>query len=83
VTIRNYAGSSRRGSRLKVIRWKYIPRRHCNPDAHLFCQRLLPAIAKAPFDAAAARQQQEAWARHLGTLVETTNSVSEDPHSAG
>jgi formylglycine-generating enzyme required for sulfatase activity len=35
-----------------------------------------PAPAKAPFDAKQARAHQEAWARHLGTTVETTNSVS-------
>ena len=31
--------------------------------------------AVAPFDAAQARAHQEAWAKHLGTTVETTNSV--------
>ena len=34
-----------------------------------------PVPAKAPFDAKQARAHQEAWARHLGTTVETTNSV--------
>lgn len=34
-----------------------------------------PPPAKAPFDAAQARKHQEAWARHLGQEVETTNSV--------
>ena len=34
-----------------------------------------PPIAKAPFDAKQARAHQEAWAKHLGTEVETTNSV--------
>ncbi len=34
-----------------------------------------PPTAKAPFDAAQARTHQEAWARHMGTTVETTNSV--------
>ncbi len=33
-----------------------------------------PPPAVAPFDAAAARAHQEAWAKHLGTTVETTNS---------
>lgn len=34
-----------------------------------------PAAAKSPFDAVQARAHQEAWARHLGTAVEMTNSV--------
>lgn len=34
-----------------------------------------PPPAVAPFDAAQARAHQEAWAKHLGTTVETTNSV--------
>ena len=34
-----------------------------------------PPIAKAPFDAATAKQHQQAWAKHLGTTVETTNGV--------
>ncbi|MBC7817344.1 MAG: SUMF1/EgtB/PvdO family nonheme iron enzyme [Planctomycetaceae bacterium] len=34
-----------------------------------------PPLAKAPFDAKQARAHQEAWAKHLGTTVETTNSV--------
>jgi len=34
-----------------------------------------PPPAIAPFDAKQARAHQEAWARHLGTTVETTNSV--------
>lgn len=33
-----------------------------------------PPPAVAPFDAAAARAHQQAWAKHLGTTVETTNS---------
>ncbi|QDU31402.1 Serine/threonine-protein kinase PknB [Anatilimnocola aggregata] len=35
----------------------------------------VPPLAKAPFDAAQAKQHQQAWAKHLGTEVETTNSV--------
>ena len=34
-----------------------------------------PTPAKAPFDAAGAKAHQQAWAKHLGTEVETTNSV--------
>ncbi len=34
-----------------------------------------PAMAVAPFNAAQARSHQEAWAKHLGTTVETTNSL--------
>jgi formylglycine-generating enzyme required for sulfatase activity/serine/threonine protein kinase len=34
-----------------------------------------PPLAKAPFDAAQAKAHQAAWAKHLGTEVETTNSV--------
>jgi formylglycine-generating enzyme required for sulfatase activity len=34
-----------------------------------------PPRAVAPFDAAAAKRHQEAWARHLETSVERTNSV--------
>lgn len=34
-----------------------------------------PATAVAPFDARQARAHQEAWAKHLGTTVETTNSI--------
>ena len=36
---------------------------------------LAPPLAKAPFDAAQAKAHQAAWANHLGTQVETTNSV--------
>ena len=34
-----------------------------------------PPLAKAPFDAKTARAHQDAWAKHLGTKVETTNSL--------
>ncbi len=34
-----------------------------------------PPTAIAPFDTAAAKAHQEAWAKHLGTDVETINSV--------
>ncbi len=34
-----------------------------------------PPPAVAPFDAAQAKAHQAAWAKHLGTQVETTNSV--------
>ncbi len=34
-----------------------------------------PPLAVAPFDAAQAKAHQAAWAKHLGTQVETTNSV--------
>jgi formylglycine-generating enzyme required for sulfatase activity/serine/threonine protein kinase/Leucine-rich repeat (LRR) protein len=37
--------------------------------------RAVPPLAIAPFDAKQARAHQEAWAKHLGTTVETTNSV--------
>ena len=36
-----------------------------------------PPLAKAPFDAAQAKAHQESWAKHLGTTVETTNSVGQ------
>jgi formylglycine-generating enzyme required for sulfatase activity/serine/threonine protein kinase len=36
-----------------------------------------PPLAIAPFDAAQARAHQEVWAGHLGTTVETTNSVGQ------
>jgi len=36
-----------------------------------------PSPAVAPFDAAQARKHQEAWAKHLGIKVETTNSISQ------
>ena len=36
---------------------------------------VVPPLAQAPFDAAQAKAHQEAWAKHLGTEVETTNSV--------
>ncbi len=36
---------------------------------------LAPEPAKAPFDATQAKAHQEAWAKRLGTTVETTNSV--------
>src|SRR5437764_6610313 len=32
-----------------------------------------PPLAIAPFDAAQAKAHQAAWAKHLGTTVETTN----------
>jgi serine/threonine protein kinase len=34
-----------------------------------------PPLAIAPFDATQAKAHQEAWAKHLGTQVETTNSI--------
>jgi serine/threonine protein kinase len=34
-----------------------------------------PPVAVAPFDAAQAKKHQEAWAKHLGEPVETTNSI--------
>ncbi len=34
-----------------------------------------PVMAIAPFDEKQARAHQEAWAKHLGTPVETTNSI--------
>ncbi|QDU31403.1 Serine/threonine-protein kinase PrkC [Anatilimnocola aggregata] len=34
-----------------------------------------PPLAKAPFDAAQAKAHQQAWAKHLGTQIETVNSV--------
>ena len=34
-----------------------------------------PPLAVAPFDAAKAKQHQEAWAKHLGVPVEITNSI--------
>ena len=34
-----------------------------------------PPLAKAPFDATQAKAHQEAWAKYLGTTVETVNSV--------
>jgi len=36
-----------------------------------------PPPANAPFDAAQARKHQEAWAKHLGIPVETTNSIGQ------
>ena len=36
-----------------------------------------PPLAKAPFDATQAKAYQAAWAKHLGTQVETTNSVGQ------
>ncbi len=35
-----------------------------------------PPLADAPFDAAKAKEHQEAWAKHLGVDVETTNSIA-------
>ncbi|MCH2118999.1 MAG: SUMF1/EgtB/PvdO family nonheme iron enzyme, partial [Pirellulales bacterium] len=35
----------------------------------------IPAPAVAPFDAAQAKAHQTVWAEHLGTRVETTNSI--------
>ena len=34
-----------------------------------------PPLATAPFTAAAAREHQEAWAKHLGQPREVTNSI--------
>ena len=36
----------------------------------------VPAPAVAPFSTKQARAHQEAWAKHLGTTIETTNSIS-------
>src|SRR5436189_247275 len=38
---------------------------------------LPPARAIAPFDAAQAKAHQAAWANHLATTVETTNSIGQ------
>ena len=37
--------------------------------------RSAPPPARAPFDAQQAKAYQMAWARHLGTTVEATNSL--------
>ncbi len=34
-----------------------------------------PPLAVAPFDARQAKEHQQAWAKHLGVSVETTNSI--------
>ena len=34
-----------------------------------------PAVATAPFDAARAKEHQDAWAKYLGVLPEITNSI--------
>lgn len=34
-----------------------------------------PEMAKTPFDASQARTHQEAWAKYMGTTVESTNSI--------
>ena len=44
------------------------------PTAHNWSEDQ-PAPAIAPFTAEEAKQHQEAWAEHLGTEVETTNSI--------
>jgi formylglycine-generating enzyme required for sulfatase activity len=44
-----------------------MPSRDLPPDS--------PPPAIAPFDAAAAKTHQEAWAKHLGVEVETENSI--------
>ena len=36
-----------------------------------------PPLAKAPFDEKQARAHQAAWAKHLGTEIETTNSIGQ------
>ncbi|MCL4204939.1 MAG: formylglycine-generating enzyme family protein [Pirellulaceae bacterium] len=38
-------------------------------------KRKPPSLAAAPFDAAYARSQQEAWSRYLGQPVDVTNSI--------
>ena len=38
-------------------------------------QSAAPPLAVAPFDAAAAKRHQEAWAEYLGVPVEVTNSI--------
>ena len=45
------------------------------PSASLLPNTSALSPAVAPFDAAQAKVHQEAWAKHLGTQVETTNSV--------
>jgi sulfatase modifying factor 1 len=39
--------------------------------------RIVPPTAISPFDATRAREYQEAWAKHLGIEVETTNSIGQ------
>ena len=36
---------------------------------------VIPPLAVAPFDATKAKEHQDAWAKHLGVDVETTNSI--------
>ncbi len=56
-------------AKLTTIRGTIRPLRSISPTA--------PPPAKAPFDATQARAHQAAWAKHLGTQVETVNSVGQ------
>ena len=44
-------------------------------DAKEKADTTAPPLAVAPFDAAAAKAHQEAWAKHLGVPVEVSNSI--------
>ena len=58
----------------KIIEAKWV-RANGSPITSASLLGSAPPPAKAPFDAKQARAHQEAWAKHLGTTVETTNSV--------
>jgi len=45
------------------------------PTPGLVAKHEPPPLAVAPFDAAQAKKYQEAWAKHLGVDVETTNAI--------
>ena len=61
------SGNKHHGKIIGKATWIGVGKAAANADA--------PKPAVAPFDAAKAKQHQEAWAKHLGTTVETTNSV--------
>jgi len=61
----------------EVLDWKPgLPRPwQANTDSAANSNDQEPQLALAPFSADEAKQHQEAWAKHLGVPVETTNSI--------
>ncbi len=66
--------SSGNGHDGKIIGAKWV-RADGTPINSVPASTTAPPPAKAPFDAVQAKAHQAAWAKHLGTEVETTNSV--------
>jgi formylglycine-generating enzyme required for sulfatase activity/serine/threonine protein kinase len=76
-TIANDASSHHRDGKISGATWVASRGAGTGSQASGPAGTNAPPLAVAPFDAKQARAHQEAWAGHLGTAVETTNSVGQ------